>query len=265
VATRTRTSAALALALALTAIAAPSSAPADVVMPPPTDCPIGEVGTTIHGGLGCVKEAPKDCPTGWRGTLGGTCMLAPCDTDSNCREGEACVEHAVCLAPFPDEFYDYGEEEREKHGMLEPVDGSLLRSPGLLAGPPMPKTRRPKSIVRYNATNVCSREVACAAPATCQREKLCVPKGRRALAYRGSNVAPARVARKTDAPFTASAAEATEASADLPTAGLGARGCAACAAGSQAAGGAWIAGAAAIGLALGRRRTRRRAGDSTPR
>jgi hypothetical protein len=251
--------------LVLTAIAAPSSALADAVPPPPTDCPRGEIGVTSHGGPSCVKEAPKDCPTGWRGTLGGTCTLAPCDTDANCQEGEACVEHAICLAPFSDEFYDYGEEEREKHGMLEPIEGSLLRSPGLLAGPPMPKMRRPRPIIRYNATNVCSSEVACAAPATCQREKLCVPRGRRALAYRGSNVALARVARKTDAPLTASAAEATEASAELPTTGPGARGCGACAAGSQAVGVAWTVGVAAIGLAVGRRQTRRRAGDSPSR
>jgi MYXO-CTERM domain-containing protein len=258
-ATRTRTAAALALALA--ALAAPGSALADAVPPAPDDCPKGEVGTTSHSGPSCVKEPPKDCPTGWRGTLGGTCMLTPCATDANCQPGEACVEHAVCLAPYPDDFYEYGEEEREKHGMLEPIEGSLFRSPGLLAGPPMQKTRRPKPILRYNATNVCSREVACAAPATCQTEKLCVPKGRRALAYRGSNVAPVRVARKTEAALTASAAEATEASADLPTAGPGARGCGACASSTQAAGGAWAAGAAALVLALGRRRTRRRAGD----
>src|SRR5262249_22053507 len=161
-----------------------------------------------------VKEAPKDCPAGWRGVLGGKCMLAPCENDAGCQEGEACVEHAACLSPFPDEFYDYNEEEREKHGMLEPIEGSLLRSQGLLAGPPMPKTKRPKPIIRYNAVNVCSREIACAAPATCQKEKLCVPRGKRVLAYRGSNVEPARVQRKTDTPITTSAAEATEASSD---------------------------------------------------
>src|SRR5262249_48242464 len=157
---------------------------------------------------------------GWRGVRGGSCMLTPCESDGNCPEGQACVEHSVCLEPFPDEFYDYGEEEREKHGLLEPIDGegSLLRSPGLLAGPMMPKTKRPKPIIRYNAINVCSREVACTAPATCQKEKLCVPKGGRALAYRGRNVNGARVARKTETPLTTSAAEASEAAADLPAA-----------------------------------------------
>src|SRR4051812_14092169 len=104
VATHPRTSAVFALALALAALAAPSTAPADVVMPPPTDCPRGEVGVTSHGGARCVKEAPKDCPTGWRGTQGGTCMLAPCETDASCQAGEACLEHAVCLAPFADDF-----------------------------------------------------------------------------------------------------------------------------------------------------------------
>jgi hypothetical protein len=245
------------IAALLAAVAVSRAARADVVMPPPTDCPRGQTGETSHAGPRCVPVAPKDCPPGWRGILGGTCMLAPCIDDKGCQEGEACVAHSVCLQPFVDELYDYGEEEREKQGMndfIEPGEDALLRSPGLLAGPPMPKTKRPKPITRYNAINVCSAEVACAAPAVCQTEKLCVPRGSRALAYRGSNISPARVARKTDTPITTSDAPATEASAPFPPPG---RGCAGCTAASSAPElPCAIGAAAAAGIAVMRRRRR---------
>jgi hypothetical protein len=252
------------LALALTAIAAPSSAPADVVRPPATDCPEGEVPGIGHSAR-CVKKAPEDCPTGWRGAIGGTCRLTPCETNASCSEGESCVEHLVCLAPYLDEFYDHGEEERERHGMLDPGEGALLRSPTLLAAPMMARTRRPKPITRYSAVNVCSPEVACAAPATCQHEKLCVPRGRRAVAYAGSNTAPARVARRTETPLTASAADATapadsprDASTDPPPASPKERGCGACAAAPELGGGAGPVLMAAVGLATRRRGARAR-------
>mgnify|MGYP001047283228 CR=1 FL=1 len=63
----------VAAAIALVA----TTAAADVVMPPPTDCKRGEVGVTSHGGPRCEKVAPEDCPAGWRGVLGGSCMLGP--------------------------------------------------------------------------------------------------------------------------------------------------------------------------------------------
>lgn len=265
------------LAASVTLLAAPGIARADAVPPPPTDCPRGQVGITSHSGPQCVEEAPPDCPTGWRGRLGGTCALTPCETDANCQPGEACVEHSVCLQPFEDPFYDYGEEEREKHGWADPHPSDLLRSPGLLAGPPMPRTRRPVPIIRYDAVNLCSPEVGCAAPNTCQPEKLCVPREKRALAYRGKNISPVRVARKTATPLVASAAEPTEApspttSATHPgtttcagcteatspitsTTRPGATGCAGCSVPSQAFDGALALASALIALlALKRRR-----------
>ncbi len=88
---RSRLSLLLASALAL--LAAPARA--DVVMPPPTDCPRGQVGVTSHGGPRCEKVAPQDCPTGWYGQLGGNCALAPCEKDADCGQDRECVEHAV--------------------------------------------------------------------------------------------------------------------------------------------------------------------------
>jgi MYXO-CTERM domain-containing protein len=251
---RVRAAALLAASAALVAVL--STAEADVVRPPPTDCPAGQVGVTGHGGPKCVDAAPLDCPTGWRGQLGGNCVLAPCETDANCQSGEACVEHAVCLQPFEDDYYDYGEEEREKHGWAEPHPSDILRSPGLLAGPVAPKTRRAKPIVRYNAVNLCSAEIACAAPNTCQTEKLCVPRGSRALGYRGQNISPARVARKTETPLTTSGAEPTETPSPITsTTRPGTSGCAGCTVPpDQPTGALALASAALALLALKRRR-----------
>jgi hypothetical protein len=173
----------------------------DVVMPPPTNCPPGEVGVTSHGGPRCMKEAPRDCPVGWNGILGGMCTLRPCTQDSECGDGQ-CAEHSVCLEPFEDMFYDYNEKPEAAQDIGK----------RLFAGPPLPKQRRDKPIIRYKATNLCSSQVTCEAPRTCQPEKLCVPKGYRAVAYLGSNIQPARVARKTDKPITESKAKPDESS-----------------------------------------------------
>lgn len=250
---------AILLAATIGLASAPAQVTADVVRPPPTDCPDGEVGTTSHGGPRCVAVAPADCPTGWRGQLGGNCSLIPCATDKNCSADQACVEHAVCLQPFEDEFYDYGEDEREEHGLLEPHPSDLLRSPGLLAGPMMPKKKRPKPIVRYNAVNLCASGVACEAPGTCHPEKICAPRGSRALAYRGKNIQPARVARKTDTPLTTGSAEPSEmAAAILSTSRPGTKGCAGCAA-APAPDHVSALGAAAVAmLAIARRRRKAR-------
>lgn len=170
-------------------------------------------------------------------------MLTPCESDQSCGEGNACVEHSVCLQPYEDRYYDYGEDEREEHGELEPPAADVLRSPGLLAGPMMPKKERAKPIFRYNAVNLCSREVACRAPGTCQPEKICVPKGSRALAYRGENVEPARVSRKTQTALTQSGSEPNE-----QPAAVRAGGCAGCSVADNKSGG-WAL-AAAVGAAL---------------
>jgi hypothetical protein len=186
---------------------------ADVVLPPPRDCPRGTTPVTSHGGPTCVADAPKDCPNGWQGALGGQCILAPCTKNEDCGPQQSCVEHSVCLRPVQDDYYDYGEDDREQHGELEPT--RLLRSPGLLAGPPPPKKKRPTPITRYEATNLCSPEVPCEAPSTCQREKLCVPTGTRALAYRGTNIGGVRVARKTATPVLSKGDASTERTAPL--------------------------------------------------
>jgi hypothetical protein len=222
------------------------AARADAVPPPPDDCPSGEVGTTDHSGPRCEKEAPTDCPAGWRGVQGGSCMLAPCDTDERCGAGQACIEHAVCLQPVPDDYYEYGEEPRDAGA----DEGAALPgfARGLIAGPMAPRVKRPKPIVRYEATNLCAADVACAAPRTCQTEKLCAPRGARAVAYRGTNVTPARVARQTGEPLTQSEARPSEATAP-PAKG----GCAACGVGASPSSSAWVLLVIGIAAAIARR------------
>jgi hypothetical protein len=251
----------LLFALLLTA----SEARADAIGPPPSNCPRGTTPRSSHAGPECVKDPPKDCPNGWEGAYGGDCILHPCTSNVDCpADKPTCVEHSVCLQSFQDDYYDYNEDDREQHGELEPT--RLLEAPGLLAGPPMPKQKRATPITRYNAVNLCSPEVPCTAPNTCQREKLCVPQGTRALAYRGTNISPIRIARKSAAPVTAGGdaspeqtapppgppAEPTETTAPLPKKG----GCAGCAAASSNGDAPWIAllGAAIAWVAIRRAR-----------
>jgi MYXO-CTERM domain-containing protein len=248
-ASRTRWARAAAAALAL---AAPAIARADAVPPPPTDCPSGSEGRTSHSGPECVKLPPTNCPQGWQGVWGGNCALSPCASDADCQKGEACVEHLTCLEPFLDPFYEYGDPDDP----LPPVP------------PRRERGRRPAPIIRYRAVNLCSAEVPCKAPRTCLPEKLCVPKGTRGLAYRGSNISPWRVARMGAVP-AAPAASAPEGSAPpeppRPLEGT-APGCAGCTVG-DAPGSVTGTGILALAGLLYRRVTTRRRppGASTSR
>ncbi len=194
-------------------LAAPASARADAVPPPPTFCPPGTQAITSHRGPECQKVAPKNCPRGWHGEPGGNCTLRPCKGDDGCQSGEECVEHLACLESFVDFFYDYSDDPSE--GRAEPKP-----PPDLLAGPPPERRPRSSPVTRFNAVNLCSAEVRCDAPRQCLPEKLCVPKGTRALAYYGANITPARVARKIKRPVPpAPDASAPDASAPPPDAG----------------------------------------------
>lgn len=244
------------LALAGAALA-PHAAFADAVPPPPWLCPPGKVGVTSHRGPECVDKAP-DCPPGWVGQLGGTCALRLCSNDSSCDEGHVCVEEAVCLEPYLDEFYDYYLDRDEmKEGEADPPPAE---SRYLLAGPPPMRHRRPSPIYRYRAVNLCSTSLACAAPNTCQRERLCVPKGQRASAYAGTNVHPVTVARKTQTPLTISEAQPDRNTALAKAVG---RGCAGCAQPGSSDAGAGAAAAVALAVAAIRRRARAR--DDAPK
>ncbi|MEJ7733674.1 MAG: hypothetical protein WKG00_31325 [Polyangiaceae bacterium] len=228
------------------------TAAADAVMPPPDDCPSGERGVTSHGGPQCVKVEPTDCPSGWRGVQGGNCMLRPCATDEGCGPSEACIDHSVCLSPSEDEYYDHGEQPPPgESGETGALPQNYPRE--LLGGPLAPKVKRKKPIIRYEAVNLCAPSVQCDAPRTCQTEKLCAPKGKRAVAYLGTNISPIRVARQTDTPLTRSESGPSEvASPPVPKGG-----CAACSI-ERGAGDAWLLALLALAVASARRAARQR-------
>src|SRR6188768_3784167 len=74
-----------------------SVARADAVPPEPLFCLSGQVGVSSHtGGSECVPKAPTDCPPGYRGVVGGKCVLAPCATDQQCETDHRCYQVDAC-------------------------------------------------------------------------------------------------------------------------------------------------------------------------
>jgi hypothetical protein len=136
---------------------------ADAVMPPPEDCPPGQVGTTSHGGPACAREAPKNCAPGYRGEVGGSCVLADCSSDAECEAGTRCVQVDAC------------QELRELYwnGWYWRAQQRVPRS-NLLGGPPAPQPEGdpPKAWVKLR---ICGQDGACNSPAECRPMGLCYP------------------------------------------------------------------------------------------
>lgn len=244
------------MALALGLSVAPHAAARDAVPPPPLICPPGYEGVTSHAGPKCEQKAPKSCPAGWHGVLGGNCVLEPCRS-GQCGSGKVCVEHAVCLQPKQDDFYDWGEAPPPDAGTPADAGGSGTPSPSDPLGEPMgPRVRRATPIFRYEAVNLCSASVPCAPPSTCQTEPLCVAPSTRAVAYLGKNIQPVRVARQTDTPLAADGAKPTENAA--PASGCG------CSVGARTDHGWLVAAAVLVAGAVGARRRRPRRRHARP-
>lgn len=140
-----------------------SSAFADAVPPPPENCAPGLVGVTSHGGPECVPEAPKDCAPGYRGDVGGSCVLAACNSDQECDAGRRCVQVDVC------------QELRELNwsGWGWRAQRPMVRG-NFLGGPPAPPPAGdpPKAWVKLR---ICGQDGACNAPAECRPMGLCYP------------------------------------------------------------------------------------------
>lgn len=136
---------------------------ADAVPPPPDDCPAGQVGVTSHGGPACVPEAPKNCAPGYRGEVGGSCVLAACSSDQECEAGTRCMQVDAC------------QELRELHwtGWGWSAERPMIRG-NVLGGPPAPAPEgdRPKAWVKLR---ICGQDAACNAPAECRPMGLCYP------------------------------------------------------------------------------------------
>lgn len=153
----------VAFAATLSVLLSSVVARADVVMPPPDDCPQGQVGTTSHGGPACTREAPKNCAPGYRGELGGSCVLAACSSDEECEAGTRCVQVDAC------------QELRELYwtGWGWRAQQRVVRS-NLLGGPPAPQPDGdpPKAWVKLR---ICGQDGACNSPAECRPMGLCYP------------------------------------------------------------------------------------------
>ena len=136
---------------------------ADAVPPPPDSCPAGQVGVTSHGGPQCVPEAPKDCAPGYRGEVGGNCVLAACASDQECEAGSRCVQVDVC------------QELRQLHwtGWGWSAEAPMVRG-NFLGGPPAPAPEG-DSPMGWVKLRICGQDAACNAPAECRPMGLCYP------------------------------------------------------------------------------------------
>lgn len=141
------------------------TARADAVPPPPASCPKGQVGITDHGGPRCVPEAPKNCAPGYRGELGGRCVLATCSSDNHCEGGRRCFQIETC------------QEFRELHwtGWGWSAQRPASRD-SFLAGPPRPQPSGPPEKAWVNL-HICGQDGPCNAPAECRPTGLCYPPG----------------------------------------------------------------------------------------
>lgn len=83
----------------LAALTVAAAASADMI-PGPPKCPPGQVPVMSHDHIGCELAAPKNCPPGWTGIVGGHCILHTCETSCyvqegpplECRPFQACAE-----------------------------------------------------------------------------------------------------------------------------------------------------------------------------
>jgi len=149
---------AAAVALAGAGATLAGAARADVVQSPPLFCLPGKTPITSHAGPRCVKNAPTDCPPGWRGILGGRCTLDVCSVDGDCRDGKRCVETDLCVESRP-RFWENGGE---------PQAPAPAQAPS-----PLPDPAHPVDV----PVGPCGEARACAAPAACKPHKLCLASG----------------------------------------------------------------------------------------
>lgn len=158
-------------ALGLT-LAWSGGARADVVASPPLFCGPGKTPVSDHHGSRCEANAP-DCPPGWKGVLGGKCILHVCKADAECGASGQCVAADVC-----------GEERPLHWEYARPAGGEPSREPGpAQEPPPAPDPSRPVWV----AIEPCSEARACPGAATCRAVSVCLPRGAARPAPKPSN------------------------------------------------------------------------------
>ncbi len=139
------------------------TARADAVPPPPPSCPKGKVPVTDHGGPRCELEAPKNCAPGYRGRIGGTCVLATCSTDRECEAGRRCLSVETCQEFRELHWSGWGWQSRQ------PVSRD-----NLFGGPPRPPPDGPPKKAWVNLS-ICGQDGPCKSPAECRPASLCYP------------------------------------------------------------------------------------------
>lgn len=163
---------ALALPVAAALVALSPRLLADVVMSPPKSCPPGQTGVTSHAGPKCVAVAPASCPVGWKGVLGGHCVLDVCDPGADrsaCADGAECKPHDLC-----------GEERLVTWGWgaaPAPPRGNELGAPPRHFDPPRHD---------FHYDDVCNAG-KCAAGRTCWQTGVCLPRGAARAAGKPAN------------------------------------------------------------------------------
>ncbi len=139
------------------------TAHADAVPPAPKRCPKGKVGVTDHGGPRCVLEAPKNCAPGYRGALGGKCVLATCSSDDQCKDGRRCLLVETCQEYRELHWSGWGWQARR-----------LVSRDNFFAEPPSPRPDGPAKKAWVNL-NICGQDGPCKDPAECRPVSLCYP------------------------------------------------------------------------------------------
>jgi hypothetical protein len=157
---RVRVHWAIACAAASLLLVPASLARADAVPPPPAWCPPGRVPVTSHAGPKCELAPPKSCPLGYRGVVGGQCVLNLCWSDESCGKGRACRETSLCHHSRL-VSWEFGEQRVER--------SNVLGAPPRRIDPPE---------LRWEPKSICRREGDCAPPAECRAGKICYPIGR---------------------------------------------------------------------------------------
>ncbi len=133
---------------------------ADVVMPLEHPCRPPQVrGVRSHREV-CLEPAPASCPPGWRGVVGGQCVLDRCQDDTTCASGLRCTDVPLCFESRPD-------PSCVPQSRLTASDRSVLGAP-LPMCPPGPSTYE-------EATHPCSDTTACAG--SCKPDRLCLGPG----------------------------------------------------------------------------------------
>ncbi|MEZ4227058.1 MAG: hypothetical protein R3B13_39330 [Polyangiaceae bacterium] len=139
---------------------------ADAVPPEPENCPKGTVGVTDHGGPRCEPEAPKNCAPGYVGAVGGSCVLARCNSDDQCESGRRCRQIDVCQ--------EYRELRWTGWGWSAQRPASR---DNVLGEPPGPQPPGPPK-KDWVPSGICGQDGPCAAPSECRPLGLCYPADR---------------------------------------------------------------------------------------